>query len=343
MTLKFPFKNLVFKGGGVKAFAYNGALEVFENHGILSNIQRVAGTSAGSMMAMLISFKLPLQETIKLMATLDYTKITPIKTDVASLAESGALKAITDLGEQFKGSIGALSRLQNKFGLFPSYYLREWLEEIIAAQCNGNGRATFADFEKHGFRELHVAVTNISTHTIMDFCATSTPHVAVADACIASSTIPFFFDAQQFDGDSFGQGEYLVDGGVIANYPIQIFDGSAYKEGNQNYAHGVNWETLGCRLYTPRDCSEELDPITDLISYIKNLIATLSVIEEQSFMYNLVDKQRTISISNCCVEAVDFQVKPGTPKYDELVKAGKAATQEFLENYTSPMDKDGKF
>jgi hypothetical protein len=80
-----------------------------------------------------------------------------------------------------------------------------------------------------------------------------------------------------------------------------------------------------------------------LTSYIKNLIATLSVIEEQSFMYNLVDKQRTVSISNCCVEAVDFQVKPGTPKCDELVEAGRAATQEFLENYISPMDKNGNY
>ena len=48
MTHKYPFKNLVFKGGGIKAFAYIGALEAFEQHNVLSQIERVAGNSAGS-------------------------------------------------------------------------------------------------------------------------------------------------------------------------------------------------------------------------------------------------------------------------------------------------------
>jgi len=38
MKHKYHFKNLVFKGGGIKAFAYIGALEAFEQHKILSQI-----------------------------------------------------------------------------------------------------------------------------------------------------------------------------------------------------------------------------------------------------------------------------------------------------------------
>ena len=30
MAAKYPFRNLVFKGGGVKAFAYHGVIEVLE-------------------------------------------------------------------------------------------------------------------------------------------------------------------------------------------------------------------------------------------------------------------------------------------------------------------------
>ena len=54
-THKYHFKNLVFEGGGVKGIAYVGALEVLEREGILKNIERVAGTSAGAMVAVLVA------------------------------------------------------------------------------------------------------------------------------------------------------------------------------------------------------------------------------------------------------------------------------------------------
>ena len=51
---KYHFKNLVFEGGGVKGIAYVGALKKLEEEDILQNIERVAGTSAGAMVAVLI-------------------------------------------------------------------------------------------------------------------------------------------------------------------------------------------------------------------------------------------------------------------------------------------------
>ncbi|SVD03251.1 uncharacterized protein METZ01_LOCUS356105 [marine metagenome] len=42
----YPFRNLVFEGGGVKGIAYSGALAVLEEHGILPQIRRVGGASA---------------------------------------------------------------------------------------------------------------------------------------------------------------------------------------------------------------------------------------------------------------------------------------------------------
>ena len=53
-NMAYKFKNLVFEGGGVKGIAYVGALEVLEREKILKNIQRVAGTSAGAMVAVLV-------------------------------------------------------------------------------------------------------------------------------------------------------------------------------------------------------------------------------------------------------------------------------------------------
>jgi len=49
------FHNLVFEGGGIKGIAYAGALEVLEKENILSDIKRVAGTSAGAITATLLA------------------------------------------------------------------------------------------------------------------------------------------------------------------------------------------------------------------------------------------------------------------------------------------------
>src|SRR5699024_8084201 len=43
----------VFSGGGVKAFAYIGALDAMKENGLI--LERVAGTSAGALMASLIA------------------------------------------------------------------------------------------------------------------------------------------------------------------------------------------------------------------------------------------------------------------------------------------------
>ena len=47
------FKNIIFKGGGVKGVAYAGALLQLEQFNRLKEIQRVAGTSAGAITAAL--------------------------------------------------------------------------------------------------------------------------------------------------------------------------------------------------------------------------------------------------------------------------------------------------
>ncbi|MCY8177299.1 patatin-like phospholipase family protein, partial [Bacillus inaquosorum] len=52
--MEYPFRNLVFEGGGVKGIAYVGALEILEEHKILKSIRRVGGTSAGAIVALLV-------------------------------------------------------------------------------------------------------------------------------------------------------------------------------------------------------------------------------------------------------------------------------------------------
>ena len=53
--MAYHFRNLVFEGGGVKGIAYVGAMKVLKEEGILPNIKRVGGTSAGAINATLFA------------------------------------------------------------------------------------------------------------------------------------------------------------------------------------------------------------------------------------------------------------------------------------------------
>ena len=96
MAQKYPFKNLVFKGGGVKAFAYLGAIEVLESYEVLAQIKRVAGNSAGSIMATMISFRLGAEETARLFATMDYSKVTSSSEEDEPRGESRLPKVLQE-------------------------------------------------------------------------------------------------------------------------------------------------------------------------------------------------------------------------------------------------------
>jgi NTE family protein len=53
--MTYPFENLVFEGEGVKELAFCGALNVMEQKGIMTNVKRLAGNSAGAITAGLLA------------------------------------------------------------------------------------------------------------------------------------------------------------------------------------------------------------------------------------------------------------------------------------------------
>lgn len=337
-TATYPFRNLALQGGGVKAFAYHGVLEVLEEHDILPQIERVVGTSAGAMLAALLSFRLSVEETIDLFNSADFSRV-PMATAKTEELPAEPPSVIRRELDRVMVGVNAVGRLVRQYGWYANDYLHQWLQEAIGAHCQGNGRATFADFRERGFRDVHVVAANISTHTTTVFSAATTPDVAVADAVLMSASVPLYFEGLRFDGASLGQGDYYADGGILCNFPLRVFDDPGFEEGNRRYVHGVNWETLGCRLYTPEDCPPRTRPISNVISYVENLLETLTEAEVVAFESSVVDQLRTISISNCCVAATDFHVRPADAKYDELVDAGRTAARHYLANYRLPTAK----
>lgn len=318
---KHLYRNLVFKGGGVRAIAYMGALDVLDQLGIVDGIQRVAGTSAGAIAATLVSLRLSIPETRALASTLDPTKVGKPMTSERPL--------------RFWESLDSESyfRLLRHYGWHSSQYVYEWVQGTVAEQCGGDGRATFADFRERGFRDVYIVASNVSRHQAEVFSAAHTPHVAVADAVRMSISIPIFFEALRFDGQAFGDGDYYVDGGLYDNFPMHLFDRAELAERSWAYRDGVNWETLGLFLFPMRLRNQDTPERPETVWKFLTLMLRNVYYAQQASNYqtNPVDKHRTIEISDCGIAPVELDVKRDSEKYRQLYASGQQAVRAFFE------------
>lgn len=296
----YPYKNLVFEGGGVKGVAYGGALEVLEQSQITPQIERVAGTSAGAITAALVSIGYTASEFIELMMGLDFSKF-----------EDGS-------------DLGGPVRLIEHYGWFKGNYFLGLMESYIE-QKTGDGRITFRDLAgKPGFKDLHVFGTDLSQQAVQEFSSQTTPDVAVADAVRISMSIPFFFEARSYAGNVY------CDGGVLNNYPISTFD-KQYTAPDPDSGHTMlhrtpNPKTLGFHL-------DHLDPppprpIDDVRRFAGSVFDALLDIQDILLKTNPGDERRTVFINDLGVKTTDFQLSDQT-KWD-LIAQGRIATSTFL-------------
>jgi len=320
------YRNLVFKGGGVRGIAYMGALEVLDEYRIVENIERVAGTSAGAIGAALMSFRLSIPETKDLFNSLDFTKVP----QSATKTKTRRIKLPRFAEEE------SYLRFITKYGWYSSEYFYHWLESIIADQCDGNGRATFADFHDRGFRDLYIVASNISRQRPEVFSTFHTPEVAVADAVRMSMSIPLFFEALRFDGKSFGDGDYYVDGGLFDNFPMHIFDDPDFSGRTWSFRDGINWETLGLFLYPDRYLHPAEPEIPGNVwEYL--MLAFRNLYQSYELTYyetSTVDQHRTIEISDCGINTTDFDITLEGEKYNMLYESGKQAARDFFSSAT---------
>ena len=337
---KYPFRNLVFQGGGVKAFTYHGALRVLEREGLLDQIERTAGASAGAAMATFIAMRLGVDEIIKLYQSFNFEQIKNSHLSRMPDHDSNPGFLQREL-ERIQNNFSSVTRLATKFGWYSSEYAYLWMQETMAKYCHGHSQATFAQFREWGFRDLSIVVTNLTTHSAEIFSAATTPNAAVVDAVLMSQALPIFFEAVQYDGREMGRGDHYLDGGLLVNYPLQLFDERPFARNNRWFVNGVNWETLGCRTYTPKDCPPRSGAIKNLMTYAQNVFEVLIEAQAAEYRLNKPAQRRSIDISDCCVRTTDWDIRPqmDDERYLRLVSAGEKAATAYLENYIPPVIK----
>lgn len=341
--MAYHFRNLVFEGGGVKGIAYVGALQVLEEKGILPNIVRVGGTSAGAINAVLVGLNYTPTETQQILNKMNFEKF---------------------MDDDF-GVVRDISRLLSEFGWYKGDYFRTWIGELIGKKT-GKPDATFAQVQQQkadkGFRDMYFMGTNISTHFAEVFSHEHTPRMCVADAVRISMSIPLFFASRRSP-----RGDVYVDGGVLDNYPVKLFDRQRYLADENLSTHGetpdyykkhnaslkrkklnispyvYNKETLGFRLDSEREIAMFRDqaepvgePIDDFFGYTKNLLKTIMDAQANYHLHG-DDWQRTIYIDTLEVKTTEFKITDAKKK--ALVESGRKGTELYFKWYDNPKSK----
>ncbi|HYN21753.1 MAG TPA: patatin-like phospholipase family protein, partial [Thermoanaerobaculia bacterium] len=296
---EYPFRNLVLEGGGVKGIAYPGALGVLDQQQVLPRVERVAGTSAGSIVAALLALGYGPTDLDSLLLDLDFKQF-----------EDGS-------------DLGGPRRLLRKFGWFEGDYFLEWMQCRVKEKT-GNPDATFADLRKDPkkFRDLYIMSSDLSRGRSQLLSFETSPDLPIAHAVRASMSIPLFFEAFYIDDklirETGARQDLFVDGGVFDNYPITLFDGK----------DNVNKKTLGLflkNLEAPTNPDYKIDSFPE---YVRNLFESILQVQVNAFDNSSDDQNRTVVINNLGVRTTDFSLSEKLKC--ELIQQGAIAACEYL-------------
>ena len=328
MTIQF--RNLVFEGGGVKGIAYVGAMQVMEKHGALEYISRVGGTSAGAINALIYALGYDLSEQSNILDSTDFSK--------------------------FRDSswfIGNIQRLIKKFGWYKGDYFQNWIGDLIQEKLRKRN-ATFKDLKDSGRPDLYVIGTNLTTRYAEVFSHERHADMPLDMAVRISMSIPMFFASVRYGSRK----DVYVDGGVIMNYPVKLFDREKYidmineayaaqprsyydkenkvflemKQGRSPYV--FNKQTLGLRLDTQEEIAlfrydepPKEKPVDGFTDYVGALLGSVTQVQNNQHIHG-DDWQRTLYINTLDVSTTDFGLTD--EKKAELIESGIKCAETYF-------------
>jgi len=298
-----PKADAVFEGGGVKGIGLVGALSVAEEeHGY--TWQRVAGTSAGAIVAALLAVGYKAREIKEIMTELDYEDFKD-----------------TSFFDRFP-VVGPLASLMLEKGIYEGDFLEGWLEDKLEAK----GVFRFGQLgQEKRLRVITADITNERLVVLPDAAVKygkNPRDLRIARAVRMSMSIPFFFEPVIWNGC------YFVDGGILSNFPIWLFD-SDYEP---------RWPTFGFRLAEPE--YGQPNRIDGPLDFAAAVITTMMEAHDKLHVEN-EDWSRTIDIPTLDVQATDFDLSP--EKAEALFLSGRQAAWKFFPNWDFETHKQHRY
>lgn len=309
----------VFEGGGVKGIALVGALQAFEEADF--QWQNLAGTSAGAVTSALVAVGYSAAELKEVMNT---------RVDFRKLMDTAGIGKLPWVGPW-------LSLLVNR-GMYQGDYFLSLMRSLIAEKT-GKERVTFADLimpkepgdseedyqKKYKYR-LRVVASDISRNEMLILPQDVTKlgldpdDLEVAFAVRMSMSIPFFFrPAILAEETDHRDKHWIVDGGMLSNFPINLFDSPP--------GQTPDWPTFGFLLWEPGSDKPRRERIRGLISMTRAMVRTMSTAHDRKALEE-ADASRIVKIPAGDLSGTDFDLTD--EQRDWLHKSGYDAAHEFL-------------
>lgn len=315
-------ENLVFSGGGTKGVAYVGVLRVLDQMGISPKIKRYAGASAGAIVAALLAIGMTTDEIEENLPTSFMKFLDPEKGSADDI-----INQLKRIGKLLEGSIDlwdilkviwncgvVLDPEKAHMGLFQGIAFLNWLKACFEGH-KVSGDITFKElYEKTG-KELHLMLCDSNYGKTLVANHINTPDMAVTFAVRCSMAIPFFFYPMTYNGD------LIVDGGTMYNYPVEMFDSETKPE-----------STLGFILSTASSVLwPERSDDNDLMQHIGRVIGAIMNVSYE-YCFREGNASRTVFVDPAGVSSINFNLT--TEQIKALKDNGaKAATAFFQKKY----------
>ena len=291
-----------------------------EEKNVLAGIQRVAGTSVGSIVGALLSVGYTAEELKQIMFSLK-------------------VETFNDGRGIF---IGGQRRLRKNFGWYRGEEIQRWIEKLIADKT-GKGALTFRELHAlhlndNKYKDLFVTATNLTSQKAETFSWMTHPAMKISTAVRISISVPLYFTAVFLDStgnpvrrpDLAQHYQVYVDGGILANYPIQVFD-SIPLVGKDSLLPN---KTIGLKVERPEQLewyksSGYIAPFR--ISSFRQYIAALYNIVIENLNRKLPYEQERLSTIYINTDNTSPKVrKISRPQKQQLYDRGKEAAEQFL-------------
>lgn len=302
MSDDIGYHHLVFEGGGVKGVAYAKIPLVLQEFGILKNITKVAGSSAGAIIATLLALKYDPQEIYEIIK----------KTNFAKFKDSSHFYTIT------------LYRLMFKSGIHSGKRFEKWIKTQILYKT-GNRETTFKQlFDMTGI-ELVLTGTCFDTKQTEYFSYKTKPDMPIWLACRISMSIPCYYFPVSVDLVKY------VDGGMLYNYPIWVFDNENSYEFKPQKLNFLNDETLGFKLISK--CKNDfISSLPGVLPILKTFYILLNIMLnhiELSYVHQTY-WDRTIGLDTMDIQTTDFDISEA--KKNIIIENAYITTKKYLKN-----------
>jgi len=204
-------------------------------------------------------------------------------------------------------------------GMYKGNYVEQWIEGLLKAK----GKTKFKDVMVNGESRLKVIASDITKREIL-IIPDDLPKYGIdpwefdiARAVRMSISIPLYFNPIKFSYKD--KISYIVDGGILSNFPVWIFDVSSTPR----------WPTLGFKLLDG-GLSNTARGKTDLLSFVLDIVDTM-VDEDDSIYMKDKDSVRTVLIPTLGVKSTEFNISRENSL--RLYKSGYESANKFLKQW----------